>query len=87
MTFKKFTGYVLVLMIMFSAVLAIGGIWGWIRGDTAGQLFATFCVIGGSAVGLGYATDKFLTFPQKEPPCIDPQSKLLMESSDRSTQH
>lgn len=65
--FKKLSGVVLILMILGSAMLALAGTWGWITGDTATQLFATFLIVGGSAIGISWATETFLNpSPQKE---------------------
>lgn len=59
MGFRQIAGGVLSLLIAASAVLAIGGIWGWIEGDTAGQLFGTFIVTGGATIGLSYVAASF----------------------------
>lgn len=57
--FRRIAGGVLASLILASAVLAIGGIWGFIAGDTAGQLFGTFIVVGGATVGLSYVVSSF----------------------------
>lgn len=59
MTFLRICGAVLVILILASAILAVAGIWGFIRGDTAGQLFGTFFVVGLATIGLGYTVSKF----------------------------
>ncbi len=59
MDFKNMTGAILVSLIASSAFLAIGGIWGWVRGDTAGQLIGTFFVVGLATVGASYVSNTF----------------------------
>jgi hypothetical protein len=57
--FRQITGAVLCVLTVASAALAIGGVWGFIDGDTAGQLFGTFLVVGLTTVCLGYVVSKF----------------------------
>lgn len=59
-SFMKTAGVVLIILILASATLAIGGIWGFIRGDTASQLFGTFLVVGGAVIGVSYAVTAFI---------------------------
>jgi hypothetical protein len=58
-TIKKNLGVVFIGIVLACTVLAIGGVWGFIQGETAWQLFGTLVVV---AIGLGAAgglIDKF----------------------------
>jgi hypothetical protein len=46
-------------LIASSAFLAVGGIWGWVKGDTAGQLIGTFFVVGLAVVATSYVANSF----------------------------
>ena len=59
MKFKNVFGVVLGTLITASAGLAIGGIWGWIEGETAWQLVSTFFVVGVATIGISYITSTF----------------------------
>jgi hypothetical protein len=58
---RRVCGGVLAALVVASACLAIGGIWGAIPGDTAMQLFATFLTVAGAANGIAYIADQFFS--------------------------
>jgi hypothetical protein len=59
MDFRNMTGAILASLIASSAFLAVGGIWGWVKGDTAGQLIGTFFVVGLAVVATSYVANSF----------------------------
>lgn len=52
MSTKQVIGATIIFIVLLCTLLAIGGIWGLVDGDTAWQLFWTLCVV---AIGLGTA--------------------------------
>jgi hypothetical protein len=66
MTFKIVAGWTLSILTVISALLCIAGIWGWIKGDTVGQLLGTFMVIGGCTIGLSYVMKSFFSSERKQ---------------------
>ena len=59
MTFRSIAGWVLSGLMCSSAILAVAGVWGFIGGETVGQLLLTFLVIGVATIGLSYVTTTF----------------------------
>lgn len=60
MAFKKIVGFVLTSLVLSSALLCVGSIWGKVSGDTVGKFLTTFFVIGTSTIGLSYITKTFI---------------------------
>jgi hypothetical protein len=60
MTYQLVIGIVLVLIVLVSAILGLGGIWGWFSGDYSWQVFLTFLVCGGAVIGVSYVAHIFL---------------------------
>jgi hypothetical protein len=59
LTLKNIVGLVLASLTFSSALLAIGGIWGFIQGETVWQMLLTFFVVGMATIGLSYVTTAF----------------------------
>lgn len=59
MNSKNLVGGVLASLVLFSAFLAVGGIWGVIEGDKAAQLIGTFFIVGLATMGLSYVANTF----------------------------
>jgi hypothetical protein len=57
--FRQVCGVVLGGLMAVSALLSIMGIWGMVEGETVWKLLGTFCVVGGSTIGLSYVADSF----------------------------
>ncbi len=59
MNLRTISGIVLAVLTASSAFLAVGGIWGWVEGDTVGQMLGTFFVVGLATIGLTYVAKVF----------------------------
>jgi len=53
MTPKQTIGSLMILIVLACTLLGVGGIWGFVNGDTAWQCFWTLVVV---AIGLGTAS-------------------------------
>lgn len=58
-SFRNVCGGVLAILMTFSAMLAIMGIWGMVQGDAVVKLMGTFLVVGGATIGISYVADTF----------------------------
>lgn len=58
-TLRRVCGIVLAGLTLASAALAIGGIWGFIPGETAGNLFLTFVTVAVASVAVTHIADSF----------------------------
>lgn len=53
MTHKQIIGSCMIFIVLICTLLGVGGIWGFVEGDTAWQCFWTLVVV---AIGLGVAS-------------------------------
>jgi hypothetical protein len=58
-SYKYVIGVVLTVLVLLSAFLGIGGVWGWIKGDSAWQVFLTFLIVGGTVAVVTYVAHAF----------------------------
>lgn len=62
--FKKIAGGTLVVLAIGSSFLGVAGIWDFIPGDTAFQLFGTSVVLAGGIMATSYVVDAFFNEKQ-----------------------
>lgn len=66
MSFRKVAGGTLVLLALGSSFLGVAGIWDFIPGDTATQLFGTAVVLAGGIMATSYVADAFFNEKAKK---------------------